>query len=88
MRRLRLGIILIIISWLPFAQVALYIAHSNNKLSSESASSEFRLAVWGVQVVIGLVGLWLVGELAIKEAKAAGWKHTPKRLWELFSAKA
>jgi hypothetical protein len=32
MFRLRLGIILIIVSWLPIAQVGIVIAHDHNKL--------------------------------------------------------
>jgi hypothetical protein len=87
MLKLRLGVILIIISWLPFAQVLVYIAHNNNQLTSEDAASELRLAVWGIQILVGLIGLWLVGELAIKEVKEAGWRHTPRRLWKLFWSK-
>ena len=84
MARVRLGIILIVLSWLPFAQLFLYIAHSNGKLSSDASSNEFRLAIWGIQVIIGLIGLWLVGKLAIQIAKEAGWKQTPSRVWQLF----
>lgn len=75
---------MIVLSWLPFAQVMVLIAHSNGKLTTESAASSFRLIVWGIQILIGFVGLWLVGSLAVKEAKQAGWKHTPKRIWQLF----
>jgi hypothetical protein len=82
--RLRLGIFLWLMSWMPFAQVMLYIAHNNGKLTSASSSNTFRLTVWGIQVVIGLVGVWLVGKLAFGEAKKAGWRKTPRRLWELF----
>jgi len=84
MFRLRLGIILIILSWLPFAQVLLLIAHNNGQLTTEGESSAFRAAVWGVQILIGFVGLWLVGKLAITVAKQAGWKQVPKRVWDLF----
>ncbi len=87
MKRLRAGVILIILSWLPFAQVLIYIAHNNNKLASQDATSEFRLMVWGVQILIGLIGLWLVGGLAVQQVKAAGWRHTPARLWKLFWSK-
>jgi len=84
MKKLRLGILLIIISWLPFAQLFIWVAHNNGKLTSSDAADKFRLAVWGVQIVIGLVGLWLVGELAIKSAKEEGWKRTPANMWRLF----
>jgi hypothetical protein len=84
MMRIRAGIILIIVSWLPIAQTILYIAHSNGHLTSDSESQEVRLVVWGIQILIGFVGLWLVGEVAIKMAKESGWKKTPGNIWRLF----
>jgi hypothetical protein len=84
MRRLQLGIVLIILSWLPFAQALLYIAHSNQNLTNEQASNEFRLVVWGIQIIIGFIGLWLAGKVAIQEARKDGWKHTGGHLWNLF----
>ena len=84
MKRVRLGVALIIISWLPFAQVFLWIAHNNGKLTSSDASDKFRLAVWGVQILIGFVGLWLVGQLAVQAAKKDGWRKTPSNMWDLF----
>ncbi len=84
MKRLRLGIILVVISWLPFAQVGLYIAHNNNQLTSTDASNEFRATVWGIQVLIGLIGVGLAGRVALDQAKKEGWKRTPAMLWKLF----
>jgi len=84
MSRLRLGVLLIIISWFPFAQIFLWIAHNNDHLTGESASQKFRLCVWAVQIVIGFVGVWLVGRLAVDAAKKDGWKKTPANLWRLF----
>jgi hypothetical protein len=78
------GISLIILSWFPFAQIFLFIAHNNGKLTSNQSSQYFRLLIWAIQIVIGFVGLWLAGKIAIAEAKKDGWKHTPKSLWHLF----
>ena len=82
--RLRLGLLLMALSWVPFAQILIYIAHNNDKLTSSSSASTFRLVVWGIQVVVGLVGVALVGKLAVEEAKKTGWRKTPRRLWQLF----
>ena len=82
--RLRVGILLIVLSWMPFAQVLIYIAHNNDKLTSGSSTNSFRAVVWGIQIVVGLVGVALVGKLAIEEAKKTGWRKTPRRLWQLF----
>ena len=85
MRKVRLGILLIVLSWLPVAQVVLYIAHNQGDLKSRDASQELRLLIWGLQFVIGFVGLWLVGKLAMESARNDGWKQVPKNLWKLFS---
>lgn len=86
MKKLRVGVILIVLSWLPFAQAILYVARHNDELTSKGAASELRLIVWGVQIVIGLIGLWLVGELAAREIKNAGWRNAPGQIWKLFRA--
>ena len=82
--RLRLGILLMALSWFPFAQILIYIAQNNDKLTSSSSANTFRLVVWGIQIVVGLVGVALVGKLAVEEAKKTGWRKTPRWLWQLF----
>jgi hypothetical protein len=82
--RLRLGIALFILSWLPIAQIGLIIAHNHGKLTSDHDSQVFRIIVWTIQFLIGLVGIWLAGQVVIKAAKQDGWRHTPKKLWHLF----
>jgi hypothetical protein len=84
MKRLRIGIILFIISWLPIAQGILIIAHNHQKLTSDHASEVLRITVWTIQFFIGLVGVWLAGKVAFASAKKDGWRKTPKNLWRLF----
>ena len=82
--RLRLGILLIVLSWFPFAQIVIGVAQDNGRLTGDNSALVVRLVTWGVQIVVGLVGLLLVGRLAVAEAKRAGWRRTPRRLWHLF----
>jgi hypothetical protein len=82
--RLRLGVLLIILSWLPFAQILISVLRDHGQLTGDRSASSLRLVVWGIQIVVGLVGLLLVGKVTIKEAKRAGWRRTPGRLWQLF----
>lgn len=86
MLRVRTGIILILVSWLPIAQILIFAAHSNNQLQSEAAAQKLRLLVWAIQIVIGLVGVWLVGKPALAIAKQSGWRATPNKIWHLFWA--
>jgi hypothetical protein len=82
--RLRVGILLIAQSWFPFAQITIHIARSKGSLTSDASATAFRLVVWAIQIVVGLVGVWLVGRLAVEEAKRTGWRGTPRHLWQLF----
>ncbi len=82
--RLRVGVLLIVLSWFPFAQVAIHVAHSNGNLTSDSSATVVRLVIWGIQIVVGLVGVWLIGKLAVEEAKRTGWRGTPRHLGQLF----
>ncbi|MBV1855104.1 hypothetical protein [Catellatospora tritici] len=77
--RLRAGIGLVILSWLPIAQVVIW----TTGLSGGTAE-EFRLSVWVVQVLIGFVGLALAGVAAKAAVKAAGWRRLPRTLWRMF----
>jgi hypothetical protein len=82
--RLRLGIVLILLSWFPFAQILIAVLQNHGRLTSDGAANQFRLIVWGIQIVVGLVGLLLAGKVTIEEAKRSGWRCTPKRVWRLF----
>ena len=84
MERVRLGILLIALSWFPFAQIFIAVLRDHGRLTSESSATTFRLVVWGIQIVVGLVGVLLVGKPAVAEAKRAGWRRTPGHLWRLF----
>ena len=54
------------------------------RMTSDGATNEFRLIVWGIQIVVGLIGLLLAGKVTIDEAKRSGWRRTPGRVWRLF----
>jgi len=82
--RLRVGVLLIVLSWFPFAQITIHVAHSNGNLTNDGSATAFRLAVWGIQIVVGFVGLLLVGKVAVEEARRTDWWGTPRRMWQLF----
>jgi hypothetical protein len=77
--RLRVGIGLVILSWLPIAQVVIWIGGLDG-----SDADETRLGIWGVQVLIGLVGLAVAGVAAKDAVKSAGWRRLPRTLWHMF----
>lgn len=88
MARVRIGIFLIIFSWIPIAQAAIIYARHEGHLTNADTANKVRLGIWAVQIAIGLVGVWLVGKIAVTAAKTEGWKHMPANLWRLFRSGA
>jgi hypothetical protein len=66
--RLRIGIVLWIMSWVPFAAIV-------------GADAAERAAIWTAQVVIGIVGLALAGTAFATMVKTVGWRHAPAAAW-------
>ena len=66
--RLRVGVALWITSWLPVAQVV-------------GASDRQRLVIWGIQVVMGIIGLALAGVVFAEAIKVKGWRGAPGVAW-------
>jgi hypothetical protein len=65
--RFRVGIILWLLSWVPIPILF-------------GISGPARYAVWGVQIVIGLLGLGLAGSAFFQAVKELGWKRAPAAL--------
>jgi hypothetical protein len=62
-----LGILLWLLSWVPIPIL----------LGINGAA---RYAVWGVQILIGLLGLALAGSAFVDEVKNVGWRRAPGAL--------
>ena len=70
---------LIIASWLPIAQIAIWVTSA-----SGSQADRIRAAVWSVQVVIGLIGAAVAGAETVRIAKSVGWRRAPAVGWGLL----
>ena len=66
--RLRIGIVLWLMSWVPFAAIV-------------GADTAERAAIWTAQVVIGILGLALAGTAFATMVKTVGWRHAPAAAW-------
>ena len=77
--RLRAGLALFVLSWLPFAQVFIWAGDI-----TEPRAGQLRIAVWTVQFLVGLVGIALAGGESIRMARGLGWRRTPSALWTMF----
>jgi hypothetical protein len=85
--RLRLGVLFVVLSWLPIAQLVISVSQHNGTLTGEEAAERVRLAIWSAQIVVGLVGVWLAGPPAVEAVRSAGWKRAPANLWRLFRSR-
>ena len=77
--RIRLGVGLVVLSWMPIAQVVIALGSL-----SGSHAQEVRLAIWSVQVVIGLVGVAIAGRPTVDIVKQVGWRRAPRVIWRLL----
>jgi hypothetical protein len=77
--RLRFGLGLFVMSWLPIAQLWIWIGD----LQGDGAS-ELRAVIWSVQAVIGVIGLIIAGAAAKGAVKSVGWRRMPRALWAML----
>ncbi|MGH3525188.1 MAG: hypothetical protein ACRDU4_20750 [Mycobacterium sp.] len=77
--RIRIGVALVVVSWLPFGQVAIWLAGATG-----SQADRVRVVIWSIQIVIGLAGVAIAGKETIGLAKSVGWKKLPGAVWTLL----
>jgi hypothetical protein len=77
--RIRIGVLLILISWLPIAQVLIWASGA-----SSDQADRVRLVTWSIQILIGLVGVAVAGRETVRLAKSVGWRRLPRAVWVLL----
>jgi hypothetical protein len=77
--RLRAGVGMFIFSWLPIAQLWIWIGDL-----SGNRADEVRATVWAIQWTIGIIGLILAGAAAKTVLKRTGKRGLPKALWTML----
>ncbi len=66
--RLRIGVLLWILSWVPFAVIV-------------GATGTARVAIWTIQVVVGVIGIAVAGSGFAVAVRSVGWRHAPAVAW-------
>jgi hypothetical protein len=74
--RLRLGVLLVGIWWIPIWLLAPIIAHVTG---GPVGSVTITVAI--VQTVIGLIGVLIAGRQALKIVRHTGWRAVPRKIW-------
>jgi hypothetical protein len=68
--RIRFGVCLVIAFWLTGP--------------SSGQAERIRAVIWGIQVVVGLIGVAVAGSQTIQVAKRVGWRRSPGAVWRLM----
>ena len=76
--RVRLGVALIAVSWLPVAQTWIWLASL-----SGTPGEQVRAVEWTGVVLGGLAGVAIAGRETVRVAKSVGWTRMPRTVWNL-----
>ena len=70
---------MVLLSWMPFAQLAIWLTSA-----SGSEADRLRTVIWGVQIFAGMIGVVLAGRETVRIAKSVGWRKSPGVVWRLL----
>ena len=73
--RIRVGALLWCASWVPYGVL----------LGLQSPWLELS---WGLEVLMGVLGLALAGSVFAAAVKEAGWRHAPRTVWKALLGRA
>jgi hypothetical protein len=77
--RIRVGVIMVLLSWMPFAQLAVWLTSATG-----SQAAHLRAVIWGLQILVGLAGVVLAGRETSQIAKRVGWRKSPGVMWKIL----
>lgn len=82
--RLRVGVLLIILWWLPFWALAPLIADSLSGLSKPPSVAAVTTTIVVVQTMIGLLGFWVAGTGVKSIIKNSTKKDALRAIWSML----
>lgn len=83
-RRLRLGVLFIVLWWIPFWLLAPYIASLFNSSDSAHLTGIITAIIVIVQTAMGGLGIYIVGKQVYKPIKEAPKKQAPGLVWHMI----
>jgi hypothetical protein len=82
--RLRVGVALILLWWLPFWALAPYLTHSLSGLSNPPSVGAVTTVIVVVQTVVGLLGFWVAGRQVKAIVQGSTKKRALRAIWSIF----
>jgi hypothetical protein len=77
--RLRLGLFLVAIWWIPIWLLAPLVAHF-----ADRPAGSITIAIAIVQTIIGLIGALIAGRQAAKIVRHTGFRAVPGKIWHVL----
>lgn len=82
--RLRIGVIMLLLWFLPFWLLSPYIASLINPSNEESLTAVVTVVIMTVQTIIGLFGAYLAGKETAGIIRNTPRKQVLKTVWSIF----
>jgi hypothetical protein len=79
--RIRIGLAIWVISYLPFPLIVVGILHAMGQLSNPKNTSQLVLVMYVIQFIIGFIGLIIAGRDTITLFKKVGYRRLPGCVW-------
>jgi len=82
--RLRAGVLLIIVWWIPFWALAPRITDSLSGLTNPPSVAAVTTTIVIVQTIIGLLGIWIAGTQVKSIIKGSTKRQALRAIWSIF----
>lgn len=82
--RLRIGVLLILLWWIPFWAMSPYISQALGYSSDSHATAVITTIIMIVQTVVGFIGMYFCGKQVSLVVKKSPRKQVPAKIWQIF----
>lgn len=82
--RLRVGVLLIILWWIPFWALAPWIASQLSTGNNDHTTAVITTIIVVIQTILGGLGIYIAGRQAYQLLKDTPKKQVPRKLWTVL----
>jgi len=79
--RLRIGLVVWVVSYLPVSIPLAAWLYSIGMLPTVKSQTIFIAVTWGIEILIGWIGLFIGGKQILVMARSTKTRHLPKLVW-------
>ncbi len=82
--RIRFGLLIWVVSYLPFPLLIISLLHFFGYLTSDKSTALAIGVMYGIQFIIGFIGLYIAGKDTILILKRNNYRKMPGILWQII----